>query len=91
MLEYVSHYFNIKNNVVEKDFIVNPNMFTYDILYDYSPVLELPDSIEEFKSSHHVTMHNIDSHLHCWRYKYQLQRDGMRFDRIYDEILHCLT
>ena len=52
MLEYVSHYFNIKNNVVEKNFKVNSNKFTYDILYDYSPLLKLPDSIEEFKSSH---------------------------------------
>lgn len=52
MLEYVSHYFNIKNNVVEKDHKINPKMFTYDILYDYSPILDLPKSMQEFKSSH---------------------------------------
>ena len=46
---------------------------------------------EEFRAAHHVTLDVFDAHLHCWRHRYQMKRDGMRFDRIYDNILQCLS
>ena len=46
---------------------------------------------EDFRRGHHVTLGKFDRHLHCWRYRHQLHMDGMRFDRIYDDIVQCLT
>ena len=52
MFEYINHHFNLQAHVVEKDFTVDEKMFTTDILYDFSPVLTLPNSLETFKASH---------------------------------------
>ena len=46
---------------------------------------------EEIRRGHHVTLGTFDRYLHCWRYRHQLHVDGMRFDRIYDEMVQCLT
>ena len=46
---------------------------------------------EEIRAGHHVSLDVFDVYLHCWRYKYQLHRDGMTFDRIYDNIIECLA
>ena len=37
------------------------------------------------------TLDVFDAYLHCWRHRYQMKRDGMTFDRIYDNIVQCLS
>ena len=52
MLDYLNHYFKLDNHLVESNFPKNKKYFNTDIFYDYSPMLELPLSIDDFKSTH---------------------------------------
>lgn len=52
MLDYLNHKINLDNHIVESNYKKNNYYFNFDIFYDYSPILNLPASIEDFESTH---------------------------------------
>ena len=38
-----------------------------------------------------VTLERFDATLQAWLYRYNMQRQGMRQDRVYDAIIDCLS
>ena len=47
--------------------------------------------VSYFRHFHHVTLDQFDVYLHAWLYVYNMERRGVRFDHIYDEIDACLV
>ena len=47
--------------------------------------------VSYFRRFHHVTLDQFDVYLHAWLYVYNMERRGVRFDHIYDEIDACLV
>ena len=47
--------------------------------------------VRYFRRFHHVTLDRFDVYLHAWLYVYNMERRGVRFDQIYDEIDACLV
>ena len=45
----------------------------------------------EVRKVGYVGLTSFDVFLHGWRYKYQLQRSGMSFDRIHDTLVQTLV
>ena len=47
--------------------------------------------VSNFRNFHHVTLEAFDVYLHAWLYVYNMERRGVRFDHIFDEIDRCLV
>ena len=47
--------------------------------------------VSNFRNFHHVTLEAFDVYLHAWLYVYNMERRGVRFDHIFDEIDSCLV
>ena len=47
--------------------------------------------VSNFRTFHHVTLEQFDVYLHAWLYVYNMERRGVRFDKIYDAIDACLV
>ena len=47
--------------------------------------------VSYFRTFHHVTLAVFDVYLHAWLYVYNMERRGVRFDHIFDEIDACLV
>ena len=47
--------------------------------------------VRYFRNFHHVTLGSFDVYLHAWLFVYNMERRGVRFDQIYDEIDACLV
>ena len=44
-----------------------------------------------FRGRKTVTLERFDATLQAWLYRYNMQRQGMRQDRVYDAIIDCLS
>ena len=73
MLDYLNHYFKLDNHLVESNFPKNKKYFNTDIFYDYSPMLELPLSIDDFKLTHKK------------KFWYNIKRSSRLFEKDYGE------
>ena len=52
MLDYLNHSFGKESHLVENKSKKNKLFINTYLLYDYSPILKLPKSLEDFKLTH---------------------------------------